>query len=125
MTDLTTDVTVTIHGTEMELIAVGDEICPAEPDVGVFCRYIEGWGLRFADGTPIPADLCRLVSEEEWEKVRIALDDALERGDFEPDPDRLREDREEAAGHDRSKPSPIWAWQYWELSPYASARTPK
>ena len=35
MTDYTTDVTVTIHGTEIELIAVGGEICPAEPDVGI------------------------------------------------------------------------------------------
>ena len=29
MTDLTTEVTVTIHGTEMDLIAEGDEICPS------------------------------------------------------------------------------------------------
>ena len=28
-------------------------------------------------------------------RCRSALDDALARGDFEPDPDRLREDREE------------------------------
>ena len=35
MTDLTTEVTVTIHGTEMDLIAVGERICPAEPDVGI------------------------------------------------------------------------------------------
>ena len=35
MTDFTTEVTVTIHGTEMDLIAEGDAICPAEPDVGI------------------------------------------------------------------------------------------
>ena len=93
MTDLTTDVTVAIHGTEMDLVAVGDAICPAEPDVGMMRRYIGGWGLHFADGTPIPGELHGLLTAEEHVKVYGALDDALERGDFEPDPDRLREDR--------------------------------
>ena len=87
MTDLTTDVTVTIHGTEMDLIAVGDAICPAEPDVGIMRRYIYGWTLLFADGTQLPADWHELVAREEKNKVFAALDDALERGDFEPDPD--------------------------------------
>ena len=34
-------------------------------------------------------------AKEEFDKVRAALDDALERGDFEPDPDILREERDE------------------------------
>ena len=39
MTDLTTDVTVTIHGTEIELDRRRREtICPAEPDVGIMRR---------------------------------------------------------------------------------------
>ena len=95
MTDLTTDVTVTIHGTEMDLIAVGDGICPAEPDVGIMSRFIEGYELCFADGMPIPGELQRLMTRKEREKVQAALDDALARGDFEPDPDILREDRDE------------------------------
>ena len=95
MTDLTTDVTVTIHGTEMDLIAVGDGVQPAQPDVGIMRRQIEGWELQFADGTPIPGELGALVSLGEHFKVQGALDDALERGDFEPDPDYLREERDE------------------------------
>ena len=85
MTDLTTDVTVTIHGTEMELTAVGDAICPADPDVGIMLRYIEEWELLFADGTPIPEELRSFMAlEENMIKVQSALDDALARGDFEP-----------------------------------------
>ena len=95
MTDLTTDVTVTIHGTEMGLIAAGDAICPAEPDVGIMRAYIESWNLWFADGTPIPAELHNLLAHGECDKVQAALDDALASGDFEPDPDLLREDRDE------------------------------
>ena len=95
MTDLTTEVTVTIHGTEMDLIAVGTAICPAEPDVGIMRPYIEDWFLQFQDGTEIPEALCDLVSQEECEKVELALDEALARGDFEPDPDILREERDE------------------------------
>ena len=44
MTDLTTDVTVTIHGTEMDLIAEGDEIQPGRTGMSGLCAaYIEGW----------------------------------------------------------------------------------
>ena len=95
MTDFATDVTVTIHGTEMDLIAVGDDICPAEPDVGIMYRYISNWDLDFADGTPIPRELFDLMPKGEQDKVQCALDEALARGDFEPDPDILREDRDE------------------------------
>ena len=97
MTDFTTDVTVTIHGTEMELVAVGERICPAEPDVGIMRPYVNGCYFTFADGTPIPGELFNLIlAQGEWEKLSGVLDDALARGDFEPDPDRRREDREEA-----------------------------
>ena len=80
MTDLATDVTVTIHGTEIELTAVGEEICPAEPDVGMMRRYIGGWGLHFADGTPIPGQLHGLLTAEEHVKVYYTLDEALDAG---------------------------------------------
>ena len=83
MTDLTTDVTVTIHGTEIELVAKGGEICPAEPDVGIMYRSIEEWELHFADGTPIPEALENRISYAERLKVMGALDEALARGDFE------------------------------------------
>ena len=96
MTGLTTDVTVTIHGTEMDLVAVGERICSAEPDVGIMSPYIEGGDLQFADGTPIPVALYGIMASGEWDKVHAALVDALARGDFEPDPDRLREDRDDA-----------------------------
>ena len=95
MTDLTTDVTVTIHGTEMDLVAVGERICPAEPDVGIMRAYIDGLDLRFADGTPIPVGLYGVIPQGEYDKVQEALNDALAYGDFEPDPDCLREDRDE------------------------------
>ena len=95
MTDFTTEVTVTIHGTEMDLVAAGERICPAEPDVGMMCAYIDEWDLFFADGTQIPAELHKLIALEEDIKVQDALDEALARGDFEPDPDILREDRDE------------------------------
>ena len=95
MTDLTTDVTVTIHGTEMDLIASGARIASADPDVGIMRAYIEGCDLLFADGTLFPVELYNLVAQGEWDRVRGALDDALARGDFDPDPDRLREDRDE------------------------------
>ena len=50
----------------------------------------------FADGTPIPLGFAsRSLTEGELEKVQGALNDALARGDFEPDPDILREDRDE------------------------------
>ena len=87
MTDLTTDVTVTIHGTEMDLIAVGGEICPAEPDVGIMRAFIEGWDLQFQDGTEIPLELYDLLSRREVEQIKEALTEALARGDFDPDPD--------------------------------------
>ena len=95
MTDIATDVIVTIHGTEMDLIAVGERICAAEPDVGIMRSYVEGWNLRFQDGTEIPRALCDLVWAEEDNRIQEALNEALDRGDFEPDPDRLREDRDE------------------------------
>ena len=87
MTDLTTDVTVTIHGTEMDLIAEGDAICRAQPDVGIPSRHILDWELHFADGTLIPVELHNLLTWEEHQKVDDALDDALARGDFEPEQD--------------------------------------
>ena len=95
MTDFTTDVTVTIHGSEIDLVAVANEIFPAEPDVGVMSPYIDEWGLLFADGTWIPGEWYELFVEEELQKVQDALNDALARGDFEPDPDYLREERDE------------------------------
>ena len=87
MTDLTTEVTVTIHGTEMELIAAGDTICPAEPDVGIMRPYIDGCTLCFADGTPIPVEFHNFIAQEEFDKVLGALNEALARGEFEPGPD--------------------------------------
>ena len=104
MTDFTTDVTVTIHGTEMDLVAVGDAICPAEPDVGIMRPYIHGCDLTFADGTPAPREWYDLIlAHGDWEKVCGALDDALARGDFEPDPDHRREDREDWAAGERRR----------------------
>ena len=88
MTDYTTDVTVTIHGTEIELTVMGGEIFPAEPDIGIMSRYIDGHDLHFADGTRIPSDLAGRISREEWDKIGETLDEALARGDFDPDPDR-------------------------------------
>ena len=96
MTNFTTDVTVTIHGTEIDLTAVGDAICPAEPDVGILRPYIDGCDLQFADGAPVPLEWYHsIMAQGDWDKVQGALDDALARGDFEPDPDLLREDRDE------------------------------
>ena len=95
MSDLTTEVTVTIHGTEIDLIAEGDRICPAEPDVGIMRNYIDGCVLYFADGTLVPWGLLEFLSQGESDKVLDALNEALARGDFEPDPDRLREERDE------------------------------
>ena len=95
MTDFATDVTVTIHGTEMALIVVGERICRAEPDVGIMRAYIEGWFLQFQDGTGIPRALWDCVSPQENTRIEETLNEALARGDFEPDPDRLREDRAE------------------------------
>ena len=86
MSNFTTDVTVTIHGTEIDLIADGDAICPAEPDVGIMSPYIEGWELLFADGTPIPVGLQNLLAGKEYDKVQDALDEALARGDFRSQP---------------------------------------
>ena len=95
MIGLTTEVTVMIHGTEMDLIADGDRISPAEPDVGIMRSYIDGWDLHFADGTPIPSILYAFITMREQSKISDALNDALARGDFDPEPDRLREDRDE------------------------------
>ena len=58
MTDLTTEVTVTIHGTEIDLIAKGERICPAEPDVGIMRRYVEGLTFLWADGTEVSEMAC-------------------------------------------------------------------
>ena len=90
MTDLTTDVTVTIHGTDMDLIAEGKMICPAEPDVGIMRAYIEDWDLHFADGTPIPLGMYGILPQGEFDKVEEALNDALDRGDFWPDPEEAK-----------------------------------
>ena len=87
MTDLTIDVTVTIHGTEIDLIAMGERICPAEPDVGIMRRHIEGWSLLWTDGTEAPGELHDLLPVEEIGKIDDALNEALDRGDFDPDPD--------------------------------------
>ena len=95
MTGLTTDVIVMIHGTEMELIAEADAICPAEPDVGIMYPSIEGWDLLFADGTPIPSILYAFITMREQIKISDALNDALSRGDFDPDHNILREERDE------------------------------
>ena len=57
--------------------------------------YIEGWDLQFADGTPIPVALYGIMARENGIRCMGALNDALARGDFEPDPDCLREDRDE------------------------------
>ena len=70
MTDFTTDVTVTIHGTEIDLVAVGHAICPAEPDVGIMRRWIEGWELHFADGAQIPDDLFLLMPQGVLDEVQ-------------------------------------------------------
>ena len=86
MTALTTDVTVTIHGSEMDLVAEGLEVLPAEAGVGMG-PSIEGWGLYFLDGSPIPREWYDLLGERESEMVQRALDVALARGDFGPDPD--------------------------------------
>ena len=88
MTDLTAEVTVTIHETEIDLIAAGTEICQAEPDVGILSPYIDGWELQFLDGTPIPEGLLKLMTPEEYSQVESALAEALARGEFEPDQDR-------------------------------------
>ena len=93
---LQTYVTVTIHGTEIDLLAEGGAICAAEPDVGISYRYIKGWSLCWADGTGVPAAMAELVSRDESDKIQIALDEALSRGDFDPDPDYERERREES-----------------------------
>ena len=90
MTDLSTDVTVIIHGTEMDLTAVGERICPAEPDVGIMFSSIEEWSLLFADGTPIPGELYGVMARGEMVRVQYALEDALERGDFEPEPEEAK-----------------------------------
>lgn len=92
---LQTYVTVTIHGTEIDLIAEGGAICAAEPDVGISYRYIEGWSLCWEDGTGVPAAMEELVSRDESDKIQIALNEALSQGYCDPDPDNLREQREE------------------------------
>ena len=51
--------------------------------------------MHFADGTPIPVEMFRLVAQGDLDRAQAALDEALARGDFEPDPDRLREDQED------------------------------
>ena len=60
-----------------------DQDChPAEPDVGIMRRHIEGWELCFADGTMDPHSVAQgsRASREEHEKVQEALDEALARG---------------------------------------------
>ena len=86
MTDLTTEVTVTIHGTEIDLIAVGDADLPRR--AGCWDHEsapLKGASLLFADGTPIPVDLHGLIDDgrtrSRW--CHDALDEALARGDFE------------------------------------------
>ena len=59
MTDLTTEVTVTIHGTEIELIAVGDEICPSRSRMlGIMRPYIEGCAFAFRGRNADPRRNC-------------------------------------------------------------------
>ena len=95
MNDLTIEVTVTIHDTEMDLIAEGERICLAEPDVGIMRAYIEGWSLLWADGTDFPRELHDLLPGAAIAKIVDALNEALDNGDFDREPDHLREDRDE------------------------------
>lgn len=83
MTDLTIDVTVKIHGSEIDLVAVAMEFCPAEPDVGLMNNSIGDWMLQFQDGTEVPATLYDAVSPKEKYGIEESLNDALTRGDFE------------------------------------------
>ena len=70
MTDLTTDVTVTIHGTEMDLVAVGEAICPAEPDVGIMRRYIDGGNCISRTERRSPENCTRPCNMENGIKVQ-------------------------------------------------------
>ena len=86
---------MTIHGTEIDLIAKGERICPAEPDVGIMRRYVDGLTFLWADGTEVSEWWCLQVPAEECAKAQEALNVALAAGEFDPDPDFLRERRED------------------------------
>jgi len=54
----------------LTLLARGN-ICPAEPDVGIFHPYFEDIDLLWPKtGKPVPQEMYNRVTEKEWERVQ-------------------------------------------------------
>lgn len=98
MSEWSCDVTVTVHQTEIELIVTGTPV-RNDPSVG----EPHGWSLEDAvllwqDETPVQDAVLEVIGEKAVEHAfNTASEKIADEGPGGPDPDYLRDMREEAA----------------------------
>ena len=90
------DVTVTVHDTEIELIASGNPI-RGDTSVGEAAGWhMDDAHLCWQDGTPLDMSTLHMIGDEQHKRVIAEADERLRDSDYgSPDPDYQRDMRED------------------------------
>ena len=98
MREWSCDVGVTVHDTEIALVVTGTAV-RNDPSVGEPAGWsLEDAHLRWQDETPVEGAMLEIIGYETWKlALTFANEKLLDEGPGEPDPDYLRDLREDAA----------------------------